>query len=128
MRVLGLVAVLCVGQAACVPYLDETLKTVGRVELSPEQSNLMHDRIKAVLKDPDSAVFGKASAGVNAAGKVLVCGLVNARNGFGGFTGFKPFSGAFENGSFTVFNLPNLASDVSVQVDICNAQGIPLGA
>lgn len=45
-------------------------------------------RVKAQLKDPNSARF--ASVRVNPRTK-MVCGTVNARNSFGGYTGPKPF-------------------------------------
>jgi len=41
----------------------------------------------AHLRDPSSATFGKLFMGNNN----LVCGYVNARNGFGGMTGMQPF-------------------------------------
>ena len=43
--------------------------------------------ILTMLKDPDSARFRD----IKSSGDVL-CGMVNARNGFGGYTGFVPFS------------------------------------
>lgn len=42
--------------------------------------------IKNGLKDPDSAQFDKA----HYTGKA-VCGLVNAKNGYGGYSGFKRY-------------------------------------
>lgn len=42
--------------------------------------------VKNSLKDPDSAEFGEA----HYTGKA-VCGLVNAKNGFGGYSGFKRY-------------------------------------
>src|ERR1700722_3857616 len=52
--------------------------------------------VRAQLRDPQSAVFRDLSAttdrktGASPAG-LVVCGYVNAKNGFGGFTGEKPF-------------------------------------
>jgi hypothetical protein len=48
------------------------------------------------LRDPQSAIFRDLSAtndrkiGQSPAG-LVVCGYVNAKNGFGGYTGEKPF-------------------------------------
>lgn len=51
--------------------------------------------VKSVLRDPDSAKFGPMSGYDDRkfAGKPVtaVCGVVNAKNGFGGFTGDKNF-------------------------------------
>lgn len=50
--------------------------------------------IRNQLKDPDSAKFeGLSFIKYSKNGKVhqLVCGSVNAKNSYGGYTGFKPF-------------------------------------
>jgi hypothetical protein len=49
--------------------------------------------VAAKLKDPASATFGSMAAAVDAKGVVSVCGSVNARNSFGGYTGHRPYSG-----------------------------------
>lgn len=49
------------------------------------------ERVRAHLRDPDSAKFGGAMVGPRG----VVCGVVNAKNGFGGYTGMQPY---FVNG------------------------------
>jgi hypothetical protein len=51
------------------------------------------------LRDPHSAEFKDIDFDTITG---TVCGYVNARNGFGGYTGFKPFTAAGE-GNFTVY-------------------------
>lgn len=51
---------------------------------------LNQDRIKGRLKDPASAEFRNTFIS-NAIGAPVVCGEVNAKNGFGGYTGFQRF-------------------------------------
>jgi hypothetical protein len=56
---------------------------------------------KEALKDPDSASFRalqlyrirykKSDGTILSGGEYKLCGEVNARNGFGGYAGFKPF-------------------------------------
>ncbi len=46
--------------------------------------------VLAALKDPDSAVFEGLYMG-NSPAKNVVCGFVNAKNSFGGYTGKKRF-------------------------------------
>lgn len=48
------------------------------------------NKIKALLKDPSSAEFGKMAV-VKKGEIMVVCGLVNARNSFGGYIGEQPF-------------------------------------
>ena len=45
------------------------------------------------LKDPESARFAGIRAVRGDSGLVYVCGYVNSRNGFGGYTGFEAFAG-----------------------------------
>ncbi len=48
--------------------------------------------VKAQLKDPDSAEFGEVSTFRDADDDVRwVCGIVNAKNSFGGYVGATPF-------------------------------------
>lgn len=44
-----------------------------------------------MLKDPDAAKFRNVFAVGTDKGGVLVCGQVNSRNSFGGYTGFGGF-------------------------------------
>jgi hypothetical protein len=46
-------------------------------------------KVRAILKDPDSATFQDELVMNN--GLPIVCGRVNARNSFSGLTGFTPF-------------------------------------
>lgn len=55
-----------------------------------EQMRTAQAMMKAVLKDPESAQFSEVMV-VRVSGEPVVCGYVNARNGFGGFTGRKGF-------------------------------------
>ena len=61
---------------------------------SPDLLKIRAQReVKAILRDPDSAVFTDMVA--HSAPALVVCGLVNSRNGFGGMTGNQRFiSGA----------------------------------
>lgn len=47
--------------------------------------------VRATLKDPDSAQFRNVALFLNESGTGRVCGEVNAKNSFGGYTGFEVF-------------------------------------
>ena len=47
--------------------------------------------IKSRLRDPESAQFGRVWAGGDS--QVVACGYVNAKNGFGGYTGEELYWG-----------------------------------
>lgn len=59
-------------------------------QVSIDEANnerIAKETIRQMLKDPDSAQFRNITSHGN-----LVCGQVHAKNGFGGYTGFEPFS------------------------------------
>lgn len=66
----------------------------SRYDLSISQRTDVQMVIKYSLKDPGSAVFGPISAARKNDGIVVVCGWINAKNSFGGYTGNRPFIGA----------------------------------
>lgn len=61
------------------------------VTLAPKQRAAIERAVKETLKDPDSAKFGEIRAGKSRTGSINICGLVNAKNGFGGYTGMQAF-------------------------------------
>jgi len=66
---------------------------VRPLTLSAEQQKEVHQGVQRALKDPGSAQFGEASAVIDDKGLITVCGYVNARNSFGGYTGQKRYIG-----------------------------------
>ncbi|WFF40392.1 hypothetical protein EVC62_02130 [Salinicola endophyticus] len=65
-----------------------------RVKLTQERVRQAEESVKEGLKDPDSAKFKdvhgtKLMTVPNA--HVMVCGMVNAKNSYGGYTGMSPF-------------------------------------
>ncbi len=78
-------------------------------QLTAQQVHEVKSKVAALLRDPSSTEFRN----IRAANAVLednrnviaVCGEVNGKNAFGGYVGFTPFLGSFENGIFTVKEL-----------------------
>ena len=62
------------------------------IKLSAAQIKAVHEGARAGLKDPDSARFGEIAAAERES-RITVCGFVNAKNSYGGYTGMKPFIG-----------------------------------
>lgn len=54
--------------------------------------------VRALLRDPSSAQFKRLSILKGKDGKSYVCGQVNAKNAFGGYTGFSAFAFRVANG------------------------------
>lgn len=107
--------------------MTDKLRTINRVDLDKAQVALMQEKVRSSLKDPASAQFGTHVAGVNKEGTVMVCGLVNAKNSYGGYTGMSPFAGAFEGGTFAVGWIESGSREkVTMSYQLCEAQGLAL--
>lgn len=113
--------------AACnatVPHIGGT-----PIALSLKQTEAVKRDLAKSLKDPESARFGTIHASDTKDGKI-VCGFVNAKNSFGGYTGEKLFMGnlAEANGS-TSFLVAGAGGDENSQVamqKICRSYDLPV--
>lgn len=62
-----------------------------RVAASDEQKSFAQEKVAYSLKDPSSAQFRSLYALSRGMGDDTVCGEVNAKNGYGGYVGFRMF-------------------------------------
>jgi hypothetical protein len=72
----------------------------------PETFPEARKAIIRILKDPDSVKFGQLFEGRGLSGKETICGEVNAKNGFGGYTGMTPFVYFVETGRAMLITNP----------------------
>lgn len=79
--------------------------------LTETQRKAVEAAVRQSLKDPESARFGDITAGRSADG-TTVCGQVNAKNSYGGYTGPARFYGTLSGDNFRL-----------VQLDDTNAGG-----
>jgi len=78
------------------------------------------DAVKQMLKDPESAQFSDETAFPQGVDGITVCGYVNAKNGFGGYTGNEAFVAAGD-----IAYLQSQVSDFSgVWAKACRANGM----
>ncbi len=61
-------------------------------ELNERQIEVVKTAVRSELKDPQSAIFSIMDAGINSEDTIMVCGLVNAKNSYGGYTGDTVYS------------------------------------
>lgn len=103
------------------------------VTLSEKLVSWVRKGVAARLKDPESARFGEMKGMSDNNGAIVVCGLVNAKNSFGGYTGMLPFNGLLSeisNGEtkrpFLVLGIGGSELDTRVVLDVCLRHGIRL--
>lgn len=81
-------------------------------QLTPAEIAQVEQGVRDALKDPDSAKFSSLTGSVSETGTVAACGLVNAKNSFGGYTGKAPFMGLIMVGTYeTKFVVVSMGSD-----------------
>lgn len=74
---------------ASAPARAPVVWTLDRA--TPAEMREAQDAVRAVLRDPDSARFRSIIALNGSNGRRSICGLVNSRNGFGGYVGDTAF-------------------------------------
>lgn len=102
--------------------------TNGPYSLSEVEQAAIVKGVQTRLKDPLSAVFGGAEATRDPKGFVYVCGSVNAKNSYGGYTGHQPYSGMLiGNGPKVVFAVLGIAGDDAERraiLSVCHERGL----
>jgi hypothetical protein len=82
---------LCIGHTFWTAYTKPLTQT---------QVNAIRSGVMGNMRDPQSAVFGKAGALLSSRGVVIICGFVNGKNGYGGYTGMTRYDGELVGDTF----------------------------
>lgn len=100
------------------------------VTLSAQQQKQVREGTAKRLKDPEAARFGKLSATRGKDGSLTVCGYVNGKNSYGGYTGYSPFMGMFlapPNGNtYEVVKIGSRDTEQQAIVSVCGQAGVPM--
>ena len=125
--VCGLMLPLCLSACLSAPS-TQIIETGLPYKLSAAESDAVKRGVRAVMKDPGSALFrSEFHAAQEASGLVTVCGFVNGKNAFGGYTGDKPFVGAFSTpAAFQTLKIGGADIETKVVLDYCRAKAIPV--
>ena len=124
MKKIALMALLSL--AACVA--PEASAPPGQpYKLTQTVVNTVRSDVRASMKDPGSARFGQIAAAQAADGIITVCGWVNGKNSYGGYTGELPFMGIYSQstGRFMVADIASAAHAQST-VQVCRNRGVAI--
>lgn len=104
------------------------LATKTPVTLTPVDTAAVKQGVTKALKDPESARFGAMKAGADGKGVVSVCGYVNAKNSFGGYTGEKLFTGVVigegQKKGFVMIGMGGKDTDTIATHSVCSEMGL----
>lgn len=91
---------------------------------TPSEKSEVENAVRDRMRDPGSAVFGPMTPGKSG----VVCGMVNGRNGFGGYSGMTPFFYVRETGRLSMSDLSGDWRDKGEEATRFQAQGCSIGA
>ncbi|MBN9242428.1 MAG: hypothetical protein J0I98_06510 [Mesorhizobium sp.] len=96
-----------------------------RFDLSEDAIASVQAAVTSVLKDPDSATFSDLAAAKSPAGDIFVCGKVNAKNSFGGYSGAAPFIGTLTHDlkKFVIERVAETGDEMARVIVRCRAVG-----
>ncbi|WMT90159.1 hypothetical protein [Pelagibacterium sp. H642] len=105
--------------------------TASAYDLSETEMSVVEDGVRNELRDPDSARFDTMLAEKGSDDLTSVCGFVNAKNGYGGYTGMVPYLGNLlmrdqNRGMFFVTMIGDDAAGAQVVYEMCAEKGIQL--
>ena len=133
MRVAVLLA--CGLIAGCTTVSHESspaAKATTKRSLTAEEVATVQEGVRKSLKDPNSAMFGPMTGAQEGNDHTWVCGVVNARNSFGGYTGDKPFMGMLVHmlaggktlKMFQVTGMGGTDSETYATMEMCRRYGV----
>ena len=111
---------------ACMPTTGETLTQGTPVQLSASQKSAVQRGVRDVLKDPQSARFGMIAAAKDEDGVITVCGLVNARTSFGGYTGMTPYLGVLVSSGCAFAGMGGTETETQATLNVCRRKGVAI--
>lgn len=131
------VLVVCLLIAGCTTpqTTSPPVKATTYRPLSAEDVKIVQDGVRQSLKDPLSATFGPMTAAQEGKDNSWVCGVVNAKNSFGGYTGDKPYmgmlvhmdTGAKKLQMFRVTSMGGTDSATLATIEMCKRYGVVPG-
>lgn len=97
-------------------------------KLNATQTRAVKEAVAKDLKDPESACFEEPFVSAKDGTKIHVCGRVNAKNSYGGYTGSKPFQVmGFESKTvFVPISIGGTDIETTVTLEACSRLGTPL--
>lgn len=123
MRLKSLVFAASFVLAGCTTLPPAMQKSGTPTQLSPAQVQAVRDGIRMRLKDPMSAMFSdQILAAVAPDGEITACGLVNAKNSYGGYTGLQVYIVLLQGN--TVVDATIDSSQYSIVENWCAQRGI----
>lgn len=109
--------------AGCQTTPEPPMEQTSKYAPTEADQTAIADAFERILKDPDSARFPVIYARIGQSGMIYYCGLVNARNSYGGYTGNQPFYGLGKPGFASILTIGSDEVKSAVAVQMCQRAG-----
>lgn len=96
-------------------------RAIARESAHDEMIEYSKNDLKRKLKDPYSAQFSELKV-YGDASLLFLCGLVNAKNSYGGYSGYRPFSVVTTNAGGKFTSISNIMSDEDAKRSVRDAR------
>lgn len=96
-------------------------------KINATQKTAIERGIRGRLRDPESARFGRAVSGYDETGLIYTCGVVNAKNAYGGYTGEKPYMVVLLPGPKATVGAVHLGDQPAAEgavFEVCQTRGL----
>lgn len=126
------ISVAAIALSGCVqPQSANNTNPPMPYELTASDRMAVSESVKGKLKDPESARFGLMLATRRQGDPIKVCGYVNAKNSFGGYTGNEIFLGVLTSGgsksaAFSTTDISGQNDKFDLARNLCERDGVIL--
>lgn len=96
--------------AGCVAVETREIE-VSRANISQSLINKTHATIREMMKDPESTKFRRTVTYRSVEGDHIICGEHDAKNGFGGYTGYEKYYFRYRNGLNVIKHVDSSSRD-----------------
>jgi hypothetical protein len=125
MKQFALLAVLAL--TACASAPPKIDHTYAPHQMTAAETKSFEAGLRNSMKDPDSTRIGNVYASRSAStNTIAICGYVNAKNSYGGYSGDKPFVGAMVGDTFILQLVDNSEFGVKLIRDQCRERQVPI--
>lgn len=109
------------------PIASQPTATYQAYKLSKSEIDAVQDGVKSRLKDPGSAQFsGPTLAARGSTGDITVCGMVNAKNSYGGYVGASPYIATVRSGKVVDSVTGSARDEATILLGMCREKGVLL--
>ncbi len=96
--------------SACVEPIPKAELPVQKASIPQSTVNMVHAVMREKMKDPESAKFRRLVTYRSGLGDQIICGEYDAKNSYGGYTGYKNYYARVRGGEILIMHTDSTGS------------------